>query len=359
MPRRRKLWVRAETNSFYTKIDGKPTRLGPVEKGEPYSWRLLEKMLRGQHSATSSEPGMTFARLADRYLAHSKATNEEGTFEVHRRYLQSFCDHVKQRLVAKVVEADLDAWCQIHAKGGHEVQAGGRKGGTREAAPWSENTQARAKAIVLAAMNYGVKKLGLPPHPLRHVKPGTVGSRTRYLSPDDRGRIKEALAGTTLLDYVRFLELTGCRPFSEAAKLTAEMVDFEKGTATVKKWKNVRKQKDRKRTIYLVAPALEIVKVLAEWHPDGSLFRNSKGGPWVRQALTARFRSLGEVLGIEGLAAYDFRAAYITEALERGVPVAVVAELTGTSIQTINRHYVRLDKKHESMMGAANLAVGL
>src|SRR5262249_49662069 len=153
MSRPRKLWRRSGSEYFYTKIDGKQTRL---EKTEAASQRKLERLLRGMHHGPA-DAGMTFARLADLFLEHSKSDNEEATYEVHKLYLQSFVDFVGKRLISKLCEADLDKWCRQHAAGGGRVKAGGRAGGTREAAPWSENTQARAKAIVLAALNYGVK----------------------------------------------------------------------------------------------------------------------------------------------------------------------------------------------------------
>jgi integrase len=124
------------------------------------------------------------------------------------------------------------------------------------------------------------------------------------------------------------------------------------------KWKNSKKLKGKKRTIYLVEPVLELMRKLVARYPEGPLFRNRIGKPWTRQALTARFRTLGEKLGIEGLTAYAFRTAYITDALSRGVPVAVVAELCGTSIQTINKHYAKIDKKRDVLRDAARLAVG-
>ncbi|HKI37661.1 MAG TPA: tyrosine-type recombinase/integrase [Gemmataceae bacterium] len=197
----------------------------------------------------------------------------------------------------------------------------------------------------------------MPPHPLMHVRPGTVGSRERYLTPEERTRVHEAVRGA-FSEYVFVLEQTGARPFSEAAKVTAADVDFVAGTWTLAKWKNSKKLKGKKRTVYLVEPVLELMRKLVACYPEGPLFRNRIGQPWTRQALTARFRKLGETLGIAGLSAYAFRTADITDALSRGVPVAVVAELCGTSIQTINKHYAKIDKKQDVLRDAARLAVG-
>jgi integrase len=334
MPRPRKIWKRSGSEYYYTKIDGVQTRL---EKTESASQRRLEKILRGQLNGPADH-GITFARLADQFLEHSQAENEKETYETHKLFLQSFVDFVgKRRLVTRLCEADLDKWC-------------------RKETTWGENTCVRAKAIVLAALNYGVKKLNLPGHPLRNTRPGTCGSRDRYLTEEERRKIREAIKGP-FADYVLMVERTGARPFSEVAKITAADVDMAEEAVTLAKWKNSKKQKGKKRVIYLVGPALDLVRKLIEKHPEGPLFRNQNGNPWTRQALTARFRALGERLGITGLKAYHLRHAYISDALARGVPVAVVAELCGTSIQTIEKHYRHLDQKHDILRAAAAKAV--
>jgi hypothetical protein len=71
-----------------------------------------------------------------------------------------------------------------------------------------ESTQARAKAIVLAALNYGVKKLNMPPHPLTHVRPGTVDRRDRILTEAERLKVRAAVSGS-FGDFIVALELTG------------------------------------------------------------------------------------------------------------------------------------------------------
>jgi integrase len=357
MPRPRKIWPKSGRNHYYTKIDGKVTRLGPLKKGEAFSLRILEKILRGTQQPAGRGEGMTFARLADKFLGHSQATNEEETYDVHRLFLQSFKDHVGRRPVSKLCEADLDEWCREHAAPAGKVKAGGKKGGTREGKAWSESTQARARAIVLAALNYGVKKLNMPPHPLQHVRPGTVGNRERYLTEDERKAIRGTVKGV-FADYVFALEQTGARPFSEVCKVTAADVDLAKRTWTLTKWKNSKKQKGKKRVIFLSLPMVELTRRLMAKNPEGPLFRCQQGTPWSRQSITARFRALSERLGMKDVTAYTFRHTAISDALIRGVPVAVVAELFGTSIQTISRSYAHIDKREDVLLQAMEKAVG-
>lgn len=92
-----------------------------------------------------------------------------------------------------LVKADLDGWCQKRGSpaAGATVRHGGRRregtpARTRDGAAWSENTQARAKAVVLACLNYGLSDLGMPRHPLAHVRPGPVDRRERTLTAEGR-----------------------------------------------------------------------------------------------------------------------------------------------------------------------------
>jgi integrase len=141
------------------------------------------------------------------------------------------------------------------------------------------------------------------------------------------------------------------------AKVTAVDVDLDAGTWTLDKWKNSKKQKGKKRVIYLVPEMLEMTRRLVALYPEGPLFRNQLGDPWTKPTLTARFRRLAERTGIEELTAYVVRHCYMTDALARGVPIAGVAELCGTSVQTIQKHYAHLDQKKEQMRQWASQAI--
>jgi integrase len=358
MPRQPGVWYRQSKRSYYSTIDDRqrcvlsnvPACAASQRKAEARLKQLLRTLTDGP-----AGPDPSFAFVADQFLQHSQSTNDPETFRVHCLFLLGqvvshdedgkpvrdggFVYHIgKSRKLAKVCEADLDRWLERQTS-------------------WNENTKVRARAVVLAAMNYGVRKLNLPPHPLRHVRPGTVTRRERILSDEERQAVRQAVSGC-FADYVKALELTGARPFSEIAKVTAADVNLEQGTWTLARWKNSRKQVNRKRVIYLVPEMILLTRKLMLRYPEGPLFRNRSGRPWTRQSLTARFRMLGARLGLEELTAYEVRHGYITDALARGVPAAVVAELCGTSIQTIERHYNHMNVKHDVLRKAAQRALG-
>lgn len=139
-----------------------------------------------------------------------KHKNEGETFKVHQLFLQSCRDHVKNARVSSLREHHLDSWL-------------------RGQPTWGESTGVRAKAVVLACLNFGVKKGHLDRHPLKQVRPGTVTNRQRYLTAAEREMIRGLVKGP-FADYVLALEQTGARPFSEVCKVMAADVDLEKGT---------------------------------------------------------------------------------------------------------------------------------
>jgi len=192
--------------------------------------------------------------------------------------------------------------------------------------------------------------------PLKAVKPGATWRRERILTPDERTRIKAAVLHAPFRNFLTFLELTGCRPFSEACAVTADMVDWEAGSITFVKHKNARKGKTR--VVYL-APAL--VPLLKEWcrtRPKGPLFTNRRGNVYNRSNVTTTVRNLERRLAMPRWNLYSWRHSWFSDALERGVPAALLAEIGGNSPATLNKYYNHLDQKKAALKQAAADAVG-
>ena len=80
------------------------------------------------------------------------------------------------------------------------------------------------------------------------------------------------------------MELTGARPFSELARITAAMVDWKDETISFGELKNEKKGKTR--TIYLDPDMMALLRRLAVKHPTGVLFRNTKGKIWTSHDAT-------------------------------------------------------------------------
>ena len=106
-----------------------------------------------------------------------------------------------------------------------------------------------------------------------------------------------------------------------------------------------------KRCVYLTPALSALCRTLAEENPTGPLFRNTRGEPWTRNAIRIRFRRLRKKLGLPaGVVAYAFRHTYITEALEKGVPIASLAELAGhANTVMISKVYSKLSQKRRHL----------
>ena len=92
--------------------------------------------------------------------------------------------------------------------------------------------------------------------------------------------------------------------------------------------------------------------------PDGYLFVGRRGKPWNRQTFYSRFKYLRKKHPeLQGIVPYTFRSSFATDALEKGVPEATVAELLGHSnTATLYKHYAKLSKKVQHMQEAASKA---
>jgi site-specific recombinase XerD len=102
---------------------------------------------------------------------------------------------------------------------------------------------------------------------------------------------------------------------------------------------------------------MEILKRLAEKHPKGLLFRNSKGKIWTSHDATRRLHYATRKLGIPKGTVYAVRHKFISDGLEKGLNANVIAELCGNSPLTISRNYDHLSSRKAAMKEAALRAV--
>jgi len=180
--------------------------------------------------------------------------------------------------------------------------------------------------------------------------------RERILTNEERQQIKGAVREKVFRNLLTFLEQTGARPFSEAAQVTASMIDWQEGSITFEKHKNARKGKTR--VIYLTPELTEMLREMAQKNPDGPLFVTRYGIPYNKGNVNQRIRRLETKLRIPRFNLYSYRHSYITDALERGLSSDIVAELVGNTPKTIAKYYSHLESKRNTLRDAARRAVG-
>ncbi len=332
MSRPSTIWQRGKSGWWYTTINGKQMRLAQ-DKAE--AQKALHALL-----AHDKEPEVrgrpTFRSIADAFLERSHEVNTPETFNGHRRYLQSFCDHVKNRRAPDIRGEHVTSWIKANPQ-------------------WGPSTRSLAIQVVKAAMNYAVEQGRISVHPIKAVRQGQMKSRQRIVSEAEWEKIWNRATGT-FRDFLFALKKTGMRPYSEAAKITAAMVDFEEGVIRFEEHKNAKHGK--KREVICTPELLEILKRLAKKHPAGLLFRNRYGDPWTKEA-GRKWRVIFEKeLGIKGVNLYALRHTWISDAIARGVPLPVIAELVGNSVQIIIRNYCHLQDKKDELRAAMIKATG-
>ncbi len=336
MPRQAGIWLRKGTPWYYTTLRGEQIRLSQ-DKAE--AERLFHELMAKKPDEQPEPPavfGITFRKLADEYLKATQGDKVERAFEQQVSCLKLFCDFLKKKIPA----ADLKP---------HMVSAW-----LRTKTTWGQSTQAVKRKTIKAVLNWGVREGHLEENPLKKMAGGESLRRDRVLTDDEKKKISEFVS-PDFADFLHAIELTGARPFSEMAQVTAAEVDFDAGTITLQRHKN-RKKTGKPRVIFLVPELAKLLRQRAGRYPGGFLFRSRRGKPWYNGSSMKWFKEVETNLGIKAHA-YAYRHTYITAALIRGVPVEVLAELVGNTPQVLHRHYAHVAKDKTALKAAALKAV--
>jgi integrase len=201
----------------------------------------------------------------------------------------------------------------------------------------------------------------LKENPLRGLKKPPANRRERILTPEEWEELFAAVVDQEFKDFLTAMRETGCRP-GEVRRVTAADVDLKAGIWVLEHHKT-RKKTGLPRVVYLTPTMIELCKRLCERWPTGPIFRGPKRKghrPFSRNAIRCRFRRLRAKLpSLVGVISYTLRHTWITDALERKVPVATVAELAGhKDLKMIQQHYAHLSEKRKHLQDAARQATG-
>ena len=222
---------------------------------------------------------------------------------------------------------------------------------------WNATTQHHAVEAVKRAMSWAVDEGLLEKNPIARVRFEKGDSRDHLICEEEfrklffgfKIRRRDAFAFRTILIALR---LSGCRP-GEIPMVDIENVSDDRWM--LPKHKTVRKTK-RPRVVYL-SPCLQTLTKIAKRKRDsGPLFLSPTGERWEYHDMRRRFHRLRERAEVSGeCVMYSFRHTWITNAMLAGLDVATVAEMSGTSIQMIDRHYGHLSKHKDHMVQAAKM----
>ncbi|QEL14730.1 tyrosine-type recombinase/integrase [Limnoglobus roseus] len=359
MARKPSIWFREQTGWYMTTYRGEQIKLSTDKKEAEKAFHTLLASEEPQEETGGLRP--SFHKLADLFLQEAARTKEPETVKVQTVYLQSFCDFIGKRKATDIKVHHVTEWLISHNKPG-KARGPRKRKAKPEGSPepvrfqsWGESTRTTARSILRACLNWAFTEGYIASNPLAKLKRGSYARRERILTADERKKVREWLP-EGVREFIIALEKTGARPFSELAKVTAEMIDWPSGTITFLKHKTAKKGK--KRVVYLTEELQAVLRKLAESHPTGPIFRTRTGIAWGKGTVSKWMRKVEKALGIPRLNPYAWRHTYITDSLAKGMSADIVAELVGNSPATISKYYSHLDQKGDTLREAAKRAAG-
>ena len=174
---------------------------------------------------------------------------------------------------------------------------------------------------------------------LRAVKDAD-GRRDLYLDRTQRRKLLDHI-GDEAKPFVRALCFFPLRPGAMAA-LTVR--DFDKRTSEL----TIAKDKNGKpRRIQIPPEAARLFRAQAKGKlPSAPLFMRSNGKPWDRNSWKLPISAAVKVAGLPaGTSAYTLRHSGITDLIRLGLPILTAAQISGTSVAMIEKHYGHLGEK--------------
>jgi integrase len=340
MGRPRKPYFRESDGWWVSRFHGAYVKLAKGRANEVQADKRFHELMALEAVNTPLESAeATTASLCEQFLAWSHRENSPTTYEFYRSFLQTFVDLYGTVRVRDLKPYHVTRWFEAHPS-------------------WNQSTRRCALTALKRPLNWAVEEGYLADSPLKKVKKPPVLRRERVVTAGEHETITATVRDDAFRTFLAAMRGTGCRP-GEVAKVTAEQFDADEGTWTFRRHKTVKKT-NRPRVVYLTPALVELCRQLAARHPEGPLFRNSRGKPWSTNAIRCRFRRLRAKLKMgPGVVAYSYRHTFATEGLEAGVPIATMAELLGHVDTTmVSEHYGHLHEKADHLRDAARRAAG-
>lgn len=338
-------WWREGSKAWYATIGGRQQLLckAPSKKDRKGRERAADELQKRLALRQNLGHNTTIVGVLDEFLAWAQKNLTPSTYYGHKLYLQGFLDDLDVAFVRDLKPIHLTKWVDGQTT-------------------WGNASKRGAITSVKRALNWAVEQGLIEKNPVATVKRPPPGRREVLISDTTHRELLRA-TDRAFRRVVRAMRATGCRPI-EVRTVTAQEVNLELGA-----WvfpvghpanKTGRKTKRAKIT-YLPEPILRLIKVLVQRYPTGPLFRNRYDRPWSGNAIRLRWRRLRQKLQLaKGTCSYAYRHTFTTEGLERGVPVATMAELLGhQDLGMINRHYGHLDQKTQHLRAAAGQAAAV
>lgn len=245
---------------------------------------------------------------------------------------------IATKSLSALSKSDFDTWRQsIQYK--RQASSGPRI--KKASATINRDMTSLRAAMNLAYENQWVTKntwkAALKPISVRQ-DPTVERSRQDYLSVDQRRLLIDTL-DDDLSSFIRAMCLVPVRP-GALAKLKVSDYDYRQKLLTIPS------DKANPRAIHVSDQLANLLRKSAKAKlPAAPLLGDSNGTHWNKDKWKSPFRKAVKALGLpETTVMYTVRHSVITDLIAAGVPVLTVAQLAGTSIRMIEKHYGKLLK---------------
>jgi len=334
-------------------LDEKGQRIRGLENKEAARLALARVKLADELSSpvqsTSSE--WTVAKVCDVYLddLHRSACPEWAT-EV-KRWLNDLCGYCGALKVDQFKRKHLRAWINQHTT-------------------WNNNSQRNVIGSVLAAFNFCCKFDDLDANPIAGFEKPAATPRVTAFTPQEEQQLYET-TDEAFGQFIKACILTGGRPYSELAKVTADhVVETPQGMIYLLKARTKQglhghkaaKKTGKDRRIFLCEAMETITKRLMLTAPSGSdipLFRSTRGKPWKRCNGVWHFSKLKKKLKLpDDRCLYSARHTFAKRTLSgyytgRPTTIEVLAGLMGNTPKVCWDHYAQWADQYNDPLWAA------
>lgn len=297
-------WYWKARRAWFVTICGARHRLAET-KAEAFE-RFHEMMAQPMRREVSGE---SVVALIDLFLEWVEKNRAGETYRWYRDFLQSFIDSIPGSLTVRQLRPwHVQQWADS-TPGLSSSTRHGRIGAVKRAIRW--------------ALQQGY--IGFDP--LATLQRPPMGRREVVITPAEFQTLLEHCTDEAFRALLIVAWETGARP-QEIIHVERRHVELQHA-----RWvfpQSEAKGKRRPRIIYLTETAEEITARRLEEFPEGPLFRNRNGRPWISDAINCRFARLKEKIG-RRYCLYHFRHSFATRKLREGLDPLTVAELLGHS----------------------------
>ena len=325
-----KPWYRPNRGVWYVTIDGTQHNLGPDRDEATRQYHQLMAQPRAKKVLANSVPA-----VVDAFLDWCEKHRAPDTYEWYRYRLQRFISFISSDLkTSQLRPLHVQRWIDSY-----EHLSNG-----------SKRNYCRA---IQRAMRWAEQQGYVDRSPIAHMEKPAAGKREIVVPQAEFDRILAITRDRAFRDLLITSWETGCRP-QESLRVEARHVDLVNN-----RW--VFPESESKtgvpRAVYLTEKSLEITNRLILTHPEGRIFRNTRGRAWTTDAVNCRFTTLQKKLG-NRYCLYVLRHTWMNRLLTNGVDSLTVAILAGhADPSTLAKTYQHLSQDPSYLRNALSRAI--